>query len=76
MNFKGVGSIFCLIAALLYGARYIAAGLYVSGSPTISADVFGAGLASVGSTLLIVAIVALVIGLCFLAMGFAKDGKD
>ena len=34
MNNKGVGSIFCMIAAILFGARYITAGLLMSNSPT------------------------------------------
>ncbi len=75
MNFKGVGTVFCLIAAILAGFRYVAAALYVSGAPTISAEVFQAALASVGPALLIAAIAALVIGVCFLVLGFARDGK-
>lgn len=75
MNNKGVGIVFCLIAALLFGARYIAAGLCMSSSATISAEIFDVALLSVGPALLIAAIVALVIGVCFLALGLAKDGK-
>ena len=75
MNNKGVGSIFCLIAAILFGARYIAAGLCMSSSATISAEIFDVALLSVGPALLTVSIVALAIGVCFLALGFAKDGK-
>ena len=75
MNFKGTGAIFCLIAAILASVRYFAAALYVSGAPTISPEVFQAALTSVGPALLIAAIVALVIGVCFLALGFVRDGK-
>ncbi|MBO6004560.1 MAG: hypothetical protein J6Q00_03180 [Verrucomicrobia bacterium] len=75
MNNKGVGTIFCLIAAILFGARYIAAGLCMSSSATISAEIFSVALTSVGPALLIAAAVALVIGVCFLALGFAKDGE-
>ena len=37
MNNKGAGTVFCLIAALLFGARYIAAGPCMSSSASISA---------------------------------------
>ena len=75
MNFKGTGTVFCVIAALLACVRYIAAALYVGGAPTISAEVCQAGLASVGPGLLIAAIAALAAGVCFLVLGFARDGK-
>ena len=75
MNNKSVGTIFCLIAAILACVRYIAAAVYVSGAPTISAEVFGAALASVGPALLYAAIAALVIGVCFLILGLIRDGK-
>ncbi len=75
MNFKSVGTVFCVIAAILMGVRYIAAALYVSGAATISADVFSAALASVGPALLIAAAAALAAGVCFLILGFVKDGK-
>ena len=75
MNNKGVGTVFCLIAALLFGARYIAAGLCMCGSATISAEIFSVALTSVGPALLIAAVAALVIGVCFLILGFIRDGK-
>ena len=75
MNFKGVGAIFCLIATILTGIQYIAAAVFAAGSSTISAEIFEIALASVGTAPLIAAIVALVIGVCFLVLGFAKDGK-
>ena len=75
MNFKGVGTVFCFISALLISVRYIAASLYLSGSSTISSDGFQIALTSVGPVLVIAAIAALVAGICFLALGFAKDGK-
>ena len=75
MNFKGVGAIFCLIAAILGGVRYIAAAICMAGSPTISAEIFEVALLSVGTLPMIAAIVALVLGVCFLILGFAKDGK-
>ena len=75
MNFKGVGTVFCLIAAMLAGVRYIAAAVYASSAATISAEVFANALLSVGPALLIAASAVLVIGVCFLVLGFVKDGK-
>ena len=47
----------------------------MSGSATISAEIFQVAMASVGPALLIAAIAALAIGVCFLVLGFARDGK-
>jgi len=73
MNNKGVGAIFCLIAAILTGVKYIAAAIFMSNISTWNADLFQDGLAYNGSLLTILSIVALVIGLFYLAMGFVKD---
>ena len=75
MNFKGVGAIFCLIAAILAGIYYVSAAILASVSVTISAEIFDVALLSVGPALLTVSIVALAIGVCFLVLGFLKDGK-
>lgn len=73
MNNKGVGAIFCLISAILLGFRYLSAAIYVSGSQAWGNDLFANALNYSGSTLLIAAIVALVVGICFLALGIVKD---
>ena len=76
MNNKGVGSVFCLIAAILLGVRYLAAAVFMSGTATWSAELFASALSYIGPTLLIAAIAALVVGLGFLAVGIAKDCKN
>ena len=73
MNNKGVGAIFCLIAAILTGVKYIAAAIYMSSTPSWSADTFQDALGYVGSLPTILSIVALVLGVLFLALGFSKD---
>ena len=73
MNNKGVGAIFCLIAAILTGVKYIAAAIFMSGTASWSADIFKDAMGYVGSLPTILSIVALVIGVLFLAIGFAKD---
>ena len=75
MNNKGVGAIFCLIAAILAGFRYLTAAVFMSGTASWSAELFAASLSYVGPALLIAAIIALVIGVCFLGLGMVKDGK-
>ena len=73
MNNKGVGAIFCLIAAILTGVKYIAAAIFMSSTPSWSADTFQDALGYVGSLPTILSIVALVLGVLFLALGFSKD---
>ena len=76
MNNKGVGVIFCLIAAMLLGARYIAAAMFMSSTASWSAELFAASLAYVGPVLLIAAVAALAVGVCFLAAGLIQDQKN
>ena len=62
MNNKGVGVIFCLIAAVLTGFRYLSAAIFMSGTASWSPELFAAALSYVGPALLIAAVVALVVG--------------
>ena len=73
MNNKGVGVIFCLIAAILAAARYIAAALFMSNLSSWSADLFQSGLEYVGSSLKIAAFVSLIAGIVFLVLGVCQD---
>ena len=75
-NNKIVGVLFCLTAAILMGFRYLSAAIYVCNSPSWSADMFANALEYVGPALLIAAIAALVVGICFLAVGIAKECKN
>ncbi len=75
MNNKITGAVFCLIAAILAGARYVAAAIFMSSTSTWSAELFQNSLNYVGPNLLIAAIVALVAGIGFLVCGLLKDGK-
>ena len=76
MNNKGVGSIFCLIAAILLGFRYLAAAVFMSNTPSWSTEIFASALGYVGPGLLIAAIAALIVGICFLATGITRDCKN
>ncbi len=75
MNNKGVGSIFCLISAILLGFRYVTAAIFMSSTESWSAELFTKSLEYTGPVLLIAAIIALVLGLCFIALGIVKDNK-
>ena len=75
MNNKITGAIFCLIAAILAGARYMAAAIFMSNTSSWSAELFRDSLSYVGPTLLIAAIAALVVGIGFLVCGLLKDGQ-
>lgn len=73
MNNKGVGAIFCLIAAILMSTKYISAAVFMSGSPSWSADLFKSGLSYVGPMPTIAGAIALGIGVFFLVLGLSRD---
>ncbi len=73
MNNKGVGAVFCLIAAILMSARYIAAAVFMSNVTSWDSTMFQAGLSYVGVPLKAAAITALVAGICFLGYGVFQD---
>lgn len=76
MNNKGIGTIFCLIAAILMSARYLASAIYMSGVSSWSDVMFSQGLKYVGSPLKIASIVALLVGIAFLGYGLYQDVKE
>ena len=76
MNNKGVGAIFCLIAAVLMSARYISAAVYMGNSSSWSSELFQSGLSYIGSPLMIASIVSLIAGIVFLGFGLYQDVKS
>ena len=75
MNNKGIGAIFCLMAALLMAARYMAAAIFMSGISSWNVDLFQAGLECVGPALPIAGWLALIVGVIFLGVGIYEDRK-
>ena len=75
MNNKGVGAVFCLIAALLTAARYMTAAIFMSGVLSWDGELFRAGLEYIGPALPIAAWAALAAGVVFLAVGVLQDVK-
>ena len=76
MNNKGVGAIFCLIAAILLAAQYVSAAIFMSGIQTWSAEHFRSALQYVGPILPVCAIAALVAGVGFLIAGRKQDRRN
>lgn len=76
MNNKGIGSIFCLIAAVLMAARYMTAAIFMSNVSSWDAGLFASGLEYIGPELKIAAIIALVVGIVFLGAGIYQDIKE
>lgn len=75
MNNKGVGSVFCLISALLMCTRYLSAAIFMTGLSSWSSVMFSNGLEYVGSSLKIASIISLIVGVLFLAYGIYQDIK-
>ena len=73
MNNKGAGVVFCLIAAVLTAARYIAAAVFMSNVTSWNAELFQCGLDYVGSPLKIMAVISLIVGIVFLVLGVCQD---
>ena len=75
MNDKGVGAVFCLIAAILTGVRYISAAVFMSGVASWDRSLFLAGLEYVGPGLKTASVIALAAGILFLGLGVFRDLK-
>lgn len=76
MSRRGTGAIFCLIAALLFAARYITAAIFMSGSSSWDSLLFSAALEYQGLGLLILSIISLIVGISYLVWAEIKDKKN
>lgn len=75
MNNKGIGTIFCLISAMLMCTRYIVVAIFMSGVSSWDSDLFANGLEFIGSPLKIASVLALITGIIFLSVGIYQDLK-
>ncbi|MBR3742837.1 MAG: hypothetical protein IKN04_20675 [Clostridia bacterium] len=75
MNNKGIGAVFCLIAAILTAARYLSASIFMSGISTWSSEMFQTSLEYIGPALPTAAIAALIVGVIFLGVGIVQEIK-
>ena len=69
MNKRGTGVIFIAIAAFLFSAKYLSAAIFGSGVVSWSEELFHAMLSYVGTPLSVCSILALIIGVAYIAWG-------
>lgn len=75
MNKRGTGAIFCLIAGLLFSARYITAAIFMSNVASWDSVLFAAGLEYQGNSLLIFSGISFVLGVIYLVWGEIEDRR-
>ena len=76
MNKRGTGVAFIAIAAFLFSTKYISAAIFGSGVLSWNDELFNAMLAYVGSPLNIGSIIALIIGIAYIAWGEYEEFKS
>lgn len=72
MNRRAAGVCFCVIAAMLFAARYIVAAIFGSGVSSWDAGLFRAMLEYVGPSLLTLSILSLIVGVFYLVFSEIK----
>lgn len=75
MNKRGAGVIFCLMAGMLFSARYITAAIFMSNVTSWDSLLFTAGLEYQGNGLLICSVISFVLGVIYLVWGEIDDRK-
>ena len=75
MNRRATGTIFCLIAAILYATRYLSAAIFMSGISSWSNNLFTSGLNYVGGTLTTFSTISLVVGIAYLVLAEFEEFK-
>ena len=75
MSKRATGTIFCLISAVLFSTRYIAAAIFMSSVLSWDASLFSAGLEYVGTPLLWGSIISLIVGIGYLLWAELSKGK-
>lgn len=73
MGKRIVGAVFCLIAAILFASRYIAAAIFMSGLSSWSGELFQTGLEYVGLPLMMLSIISLICGIAYLVWAEILD---
>jgi hypothetical protein len=69
VNKRGTGVVFIAIAAFLFSSKYISAAIFSSGVFSWDEDLFNAMLSYVGSPLSVCSILALILGVAYIAWG-------
>ena len=76
MNRRGAGVSFCLIAALLFSARYLSAAIFGSGVASWNLEVSRAMLSHTGNGLTIASIISLLTGIFYLAWAEVTESGE
>lgn len=76
MNKRGTGTIFCLIASLLFSARYITVAIFMSNTASWDNELFALGLEYQGNALLVFSIISLIIGITYLVWAEIDERKN
>ena len=76
MNRRGTGVVFCLIAALLFSARFISAAIWGSGVTTWSGEIFDAMYNNIGNRLTIASAISLIVGIVYLVWAEIKNDNS
>ncbi len=76
MNRRAAGTVFCAIAAFLYGCRYVATAILMSNSAEWSKEIVNQFLSYIGSPLLIASIISLIVGAIYLYMGELESRRN
>ena len=71
MNKRGAGVVFCLIAALLFSARYITAAIFMNNV----SELFASGLRYQGNALLVLSVISLLAGVAYLVWAEIEEWK-
>ncbi len=69
------GAVFCLIAAMIRGTKYISAALFMAGNASQSRELFASGLKYIGSEPDITAALALACGILLISWGIMDSCK-
>lgn len=69
----GAGTSFCILAAVIQCAKYLAAAVYLSGNASQSRELFRSGLGYVGRWPDVMSVIALVCGAVFMAWGIIES---
>lgn len=75
MNRRGTGTIFCIIAAILFLGRYITAAIFGSNVSSWDKELFSNLLDYTGTPLLILSLISLLIGIVYLVWAEISEKK-
>lgn len=76
MNRRATGTVFCLIAALLYSVKYISAAIFGSNITSWNAGLFNAMLEYMGNGLNYISLLSLITGIIYLVIAELSESPN